>query len=756
MNSGQPSSETARLARAVPIGLVAVACLFNAVAYWSELQVAAPDVNDDVFHFGLIQRMNAAWDAGGNPLDTWIGYWGQGFPVLRYYQHLPHLAVVLAYRLLGGHVPLHTVFDGMTLLLLALMPLTFFVGSRRLGASTLTAACIALCTPLLGADPSQHHYLGFQPRSFLWSGGGLFTQLAAIVLFPLALGATSRAALEGRRFAPAIAWLGATWLSHLVLGYIACLLGVVVLLRPEARGRRWRVMLRLGLVYGGVAVVAAYLLLPTLLEGQWLSRSMWEPPEYWHSYGAQHVLRALVTGGLLDGARIPVLTLLAGLGALVAGRAWLGRHRSADDGFAIVALAMFVLGLLLYFGRPTWGPLMSLLPLSRGLHIERLSNGVQMFAVFLAAVGVGAALRWCLTLEDRRLRWVVSGGVLVLLLAPAGAERVRYIQSSARIVRDGQQRYLTDAAEFAPMLERLRLEPPGRVYGGHSGDWGANYKIGTTPVYQLLSAEGIAHNGNAPFSWPLPTDFQYEFSPWAQASYDLYDVRYVVTDQPWLQPPGRNVIFQSGRHLLYRVATEGPLGLVSVPLTVAGDHESTWYLVKQWTKSGWPSRRAHVRLLFQRDKGGAEPAALRMLDPYRAVSAGVSVDTARNVFDTPGLFDAPPPPAPSGSVAVLSESSQAVSATVEVPALTVLMFKVTYHSGWKASIDGQPAATMLLTPGFVGVEVPAGRHVVRFEYRAGTMKMALLLVGIAVAVALDWRRWRVTQTPPLGAVGRPA
>ena len=46
-------------------------------------------------------------DAGGNPRDPWIPYWGQGFPLLRYYQHLPHLAVVLVYRVLRGAVPLY-------------------------------------------------------------------------------------------------------------------------------------------------------------------------------------------------------------------------------------------------------------------------------------------------------------------------------------------------------------------------------------------------------------------------------------------------------------------------------------------------------------------------------------------------------------------------------------------------------------------------------------------------------------------------
>ena len=180
MNDDRSQREPPGVTRYLPLVLVTVACLFNLVAYHAEFTVAAPRVNDDVFHLALIERMDQAWDEGGNPLDTWVGYWGQGFPVLRYYQHLPHLAVVLAHRILGGAVPLGTLYDGLRLLLLTLLPLAFYVGSRRLGASALTAACVALCTPLLGADLSERHFLGFQPATFLWSGGGLFPQLAAM------------------------------------------------------------------------------------------------------------------------------------------------------------------------------------------------------------------------------------------------------------------------------------------------------------------------------------------------------------------------------------------------------------------------------------------------------------------------------------------------------------------------------------------------------------------------------------------------
>ena len=730
MNPGQPSSETAKVARAVPILLVAAACLFNLVAYQSELTVAAPDGNDDVFHFGLIQRMNAAWDAGGNPLDTWIGYWGQGFPVLRYYQHLPHLAVVLAYRLLGGHVPLHTVFDGMTLLLLALMPLTFFLGSRRLGASTLTAACIALCTPLLGADPSQHHYLGFQPRSFLWSGGGLFTQLAAIVLFPLALGATSRAALEGRRFAPAIAWLGATWLSHLVLGYIACLLGVVVLLRPEARGRRWRVMLRLGLVYGGVAVVAAYLLLPTLLEGQWLSRSMWEPPEYWHSYGAQHVLRALVTGGLLDGARIPVLTLLAGLGALVAGHAWLGRHRSADDGFAIVALAMFVLGLLLYFGRPTWGRALDLLPFAGNLPLHRLICAVQFGALLLAGLALSRLVELLSRAWPERRR-ALAGIAAVVVLSPAIASTVALARQNAHWRQDAAA---ADAGIRAPLARTfadfaaLDRTVPGRGYAGTSWDWGRQFKLGGTAVYHRWSGHDLPAISYMYHTMGLASDLEPDFDPSLRDHYELFNVRYLLADDARRLPPFARRRSAAPEIVAAVVDTEGYFGIVgSVAFVRYRKGEAN--ALRQWNRAfiagGWHAARNFVRIGW-RDGDSASAGEL----PLPA--------------DRP--LDPGPPPggqAPRGRVISSGGSGDRHHARVHLDDPGVILFRMAFHPNWRAALDGETAETVMLTPGYIGVRAPPGDHVLEMTYVPPRWTGVLAWAGLAflalVAVA-DLRR----------------
>lgn len=732
MTPRQSPAQATRVDRTLPALLVVAACLFNAFAYLTELRDAAPDVNDDVFHFGLITRMNAAWDAGGNPLDTWIADWGQGFPVLRYYQHMPHFLVVLAYRALGGTIPLHAVFDGMTWLLLMLMPLTFYAGSRRLGAAPMTAACVALCVPLLAVDATQRHFLGFQAQSFLWSGGGMFTQLAAIVLFPLAVGAVSKAALRGSRFTPAIAWLGAIWLCHVVLGYVACLLSLVVLLRPEARGQAGRVAVRLAAIYAGVAIVAAYLLLPTLLESRWLSHSVWEPIEYWDSYGARKVLAALVSGGLLDGQRIPVLTILAGIGGVLAARSWLGRRGDAEQGFLIASLGMFTLGLLLFFGRPTWGVLLGVLPFSGQLPMHRFICAVQFGGVLLAGVALGRLARrldWSRHTGRAALAVAVQLVVLVpAIVGTAGAAQRNVAWRRAAAEADVAAAPALDRA-FAE-FEARDAQFPGRGYAGTSWDWGRDFQFGGTRVYHRWSAYGLPAISYMYHTMGLMSDLEPAFDPIRRDHFELFNVRYVLADRLRRLPSFVGLRPVAPGLVSGVVETEGYFGVVGsagfVRYTEGKGRELSAFN-RAFIASRWHTDRRFVRIGWRDDDS---PAAGERL---------LTTDWSFRDAAPPGWL------APRGQVLSSRGHGDRYQAHVRLEDPGVVLFRMTYHPNWQAELDGVAVATVMLAPGYVGIRAAAGEHTVTMTYRPPSWTRALMWAGIAflaLVAAADLRRRR--------------
>src|SRR5262249_28998961 len=84
---------------------------FNAVKLWPEVGLPVPNLNDDAVHYLLVQRASEALTNGENPFDHWLTEQELGFPMFRYYQHLPHLTVVVLHRLLLGRVELLTVFN---------------------------------------------------------------------------------------------------------------------------------------------------------------------------------------------------------------------------------------------------------------------------------------------------------------------------------------------------------------------------------------------------------------------------------------------------------------------------------------------------------------------------------------------------------------------------------------------------------------------------------------------------------------------
>ena len=770
-DEGAPAAASRWITFPDPEGLIAYLLLLLAVAFnlyhiYPEVANRVPNLNDGVLHLLAVGRLVVALALRQDPTDLWLGSIAMGYPLFHHYQHLPHLPPALLHLLSLGRLPLVDGFNWTRYLLLSLFPFSIYWSMRRFGFARLPAALAGLVAPLIATDGLY----GLDFASYVWGGYGLYTQLWGMLLLPLALAQGYTVLREGRGYSWAVLLLAATLLSHLVFGYIAAVtLALFVVVgavgrransaldehranrhplgdkvaelrqqRPMNRASRihptllpspensfpggqptatvWQRSRRLILLLALVALVTAYFWVPFLLDSPYMNRSVWEEPGKYDSYGHEWVLGALVRGELFDFGRFPSLTLLAGAGLALCLWRWREeRYR--------VPVALFGLWLLLYFGRPTWGVLLDLLPLSRDLHLHRLIAGVHLAGIIL--MGIGLAFPWQWALSRRDARYLLAPAVLTaLLLVPVYQERAAYLGQNGRWMVESQAALDIEAQDIEALTDTLWELPPGRVYAGLAATWGKDYRVGAVPVYALLQRDGFDMLGHLYHALSLNADVQVLFDETRPEHYDLFNVRYVVAPIERTFPDFVRPVQDFGRHRLYQVATTGYFDLVGSDLVFAGDKSDFYPAASRWLGGDLLWAKQHPALFL----GGARPADRQVIPLSQAGEV-----MAKTSF-----------PAEPARGRVVSEriKSNVYQAQIEVERESTLLLKVTYHPNWQATVDGVAAETMMIMPSYVGVKVASGVHHVRLEYRPRPLRRTLLIVGLLALPLIALAEWR--------------
>jgi 6-pyruvoyl-tetrahydropterin synthase related domain len=703
--------------RLLILALVGLPVLINAVMLLPELTSGAPSLNDDAFHYLFVQRAADAIANGLNPLDFWIPQQGLGFPQFLYYQNLPHLAVVGLHAILAGTVDLFTTFNLVRYLLLVGFPLTVYWSMRRMGFSMVAAAVGAAASSLLSAN----FRYGFEYDSYIWRGFGTYTQLWGMHLSFISLACVWRVLKRGTGYLPAILALAALALSHLIYAYMMVItLGVVCLVFLR-RGTIRATLTRLVILGGVVAVVTAEMWLPFLTGYGYLPSSTYLQAYKYDSFGAPAILGWLFSGDLLDHGRLPVLTVLLGLGLVVS---IVRRNR-----LGIVALAGFLVWLVLYFGRPTLGPLADLMPLNDGLLFHRFIGEMDIFAIMLMGVGGAALWRTIARLRIPRLRPglrpALALAAVLFVLFPAVTERIDFYAQNTIWMDQTADAFHSDA-DLQIILATLAVQPPGgRAYAGLRTNWGATMTVGQAKVTDVLTFAAVPAV-SPPYAGPsLNSDLIWDFRDDDPGQFDLLDVRYVIAPTGLAVPSFYAPMQLTAKYTLYRVQTSGAVEYVAIV-----------------ARRQVPTQRA----LFDANLAwfkGPDPDARRFIRWDYGTPVGPPTTSA----GCPG----------GGKTDFEYDASDAVHVVVECPAAATLAIKVTYHPNWHVSVDGQPAETFMVSPSFVGIDLPAGKHTVDAVYEATPAKTPLFLLGLGVVGLaalfrrrLDWlpRRFETSSLPP--------
>jgi hypothetical protein len=654
--------------------------------------------DDSTMHEQMVRFATAQLRAGHFPLTSWFPFLGEGSPQFLHYQSLPALLAGAAGLVTGPDVA----FRWSLYLLVSLWPVSVYLAARAFGGGRAVAAATAAMAPFLMSATG----VGYEQGAYVWKGYGVWTQLWAMWTLPLAWGWSWRAIRDGRGYLQAVLLTALTVAFHFETGYLAL---SVLLVWPLLAGRPVAVRVRrAAVVLGGSLLASAWVIVPLLQERPWASVN--EPLQATglvNGYGARQVLDWLFTGQLLDSGRLPVLTVIAGLGLVLAWLAW------SSDSNARALLAALGVCLLLAFGRTTFGSLVDVIPGSADIFFRRFMMGVQLIALLLAGRGAGWLAGSCVRLLHARIpRWRPAlSAVAVLIaavavLAPAWLQLTAYDRQDSAGVSAQRAADATEGAQLDRLLAVINTGGGGRTYAGMPQNWGQDFTVGQATVFQYLESRDIDEVGYALRTASMMTDPEYYFDENNPSDYRLFGVRYLILPAGRRPPVPARLALRSGPYSLWTVSGTGYIQ--------AGQ------IVGQLSANRTNIGTRSVPVL---DSGLADAGE------YLSVSYGSQGGRADRV---PAVRSRPPAGTVTSQNADLADGQAAATVRMSLPGVAVL--SASYDPGWTATVNGRPEPVEMVAPALVAVEVPAGTDHVVFRYHGyGDYPELFTLGGLTLA-----------------------
>jgi Gpi18-like mannosyltransferase len=697
-----------RVHRAVLAVVLLVPMLFNAVALLPEITIAIPSNNDDANHFMYVKEADDALGRGANPFDFWAPEMEFGFPPFVYYQHLPHLAVVALSRVTFGLVDLLTLFNIVRWLLLVLLPVSVWWSLRRIGVPAPGAVLAGSAAALVSGDGR----FGIEYDSFVWRGWGMYTQLWGVHLTFIGLALLHDLLERGRGLVRTIVVLSALALSHLIWAYMAAISAFVIFVIGLRRAS-WRVrIVRLALAGVGTAVLTSYMWLPFLMQRQYLNVSQPYLPEWrFDSFGFGEIARWFLLGELLDHGRIPVLTLFVVAGVIAAAR--------VRDRLAALAVALAAVWVVLWSGRTSLGAVADLLPFSHGLHVHRFVGGVDVAAVLL--IGLAGAAVWQLARADASPRRAMATGALMLaLLVPAMAERADYYGWNTTWMSQTRDAITRDQ-DIETLVEAFIDLPPGRVYAGmNNNDWQRSLDLvpfNSVRLPDLLNAAGVPRMAKPYASLSLDADLAFSFDPNDRGQWDLFNVRYAVGRVGQTVPAFLAPLRTVGKYVIYAAPTSGWVSFAQSYDTQAfATDERLFFDLLETIAPARTSAQRYTTYRYPAPETRESAPIATCFDGRGVAYERMQTDRYDALLGCPGNF-------------------------------SLVILKVTYHPNWRVAVDDKPVETTMVSPGFIGFQLPPGQHFVTAQYLSTPLKAPLLWLGLVGAIVLALFRRYLVRPP---------
>gem|GEM_PF-6010892 len=675
---------------------------------------------DGTAHYASAQDTKFRLESGTGFFGNWNSLWAMGFPAYSYYQYFAHLFLVILHYLSFKLVSILVLEKLLIVLSVTLFPLSLYYGLRKLKLAALPAAFASLFAFALSSSVG-HGDLGFSLVNH-----GLFTQLLAVFLFPIALARVYITMSERRSYFLSVLLFSLILLVHPIVGYalgISCLVLFFDGRSFTSSKEFFRRVACLLVVFALVFVVVSHFYVPFLLEGAYYGSAFYTTTTDYYQSSMPQVLFDFFSGRTLDFFRFPfaILTLFFFIGVYAA----VARRLKGDFPLG-VALSGLVLFLLVSFGRSFWGVLFDLVPGMNYILVFRLMFALQFFALFFIGAGFAFLYTQLSGLSVfRRARQAPVLVLCILLVLIALPVFTQVLLTNHKLCRFSNSGF--DRDSFSRLVLFMRSAPDGRFMARPELGFSQPYYESLIPVYTAHDSFGSSSVGsqdNLAFYY-----IQYFMLP-SQGFFDIYNVRYAL--MPSDRQPEQSFfeqVFVAGNYTLYSIPTTGFFGLAdsSTALVYKTGMNSDFVrsVNRAWLNTYAMENRDIVTMFSQGDEFNAADYAW-VID---------EVDSPLKESEMKARFkDRSVPPLPAcGEVLDEDRTLNRYVVSVMINRSCLLLFKMSYHPGWHAVVNGAAARVYAVSPSFMAVPVRSGFSAAEFYYKED-LALKHWLIAFAVLV----------------------
>jgi hypothetical protein len=218
---------------------------------------------------------------------------------------------------------------------------------------------------------------------------------------------------------------------------------------------------------------------------------------------------------------------------------------------------------------------------------------------------------------------------------------------------------------------------------------------------------------------PQPNMSHVVFDRSHSAFLDLLNTRYILTGEAGPPPPGAELIQTAEGVSLYRNPTALPRAFFAASVRAV---------------------RSEADALSTMREPGFDPATTVVVEDPEGTAglSGTASDRA------------------TGTADLVEDRRDTVQLNTESETGGILFLSDTYYPGWRATIDGMQARIFKADEAFRAVQVPAGRHVVKYVFAPRSLRLSLFGVAAGSLIAVAGLLFGAPgKKSPIGTIDRP-